>query len=487
MNKNPKISFVSIIAFIFSVTALILFWMLLEEGVDVLLLWITLSIIALVFPVFSKYIRIKQGAKGKAIEIAALVIGSFDFYFVIFVRTKWNLLMAYGIIAAVCVLYAKLFNNLAPHKERAIKEEQNANHPPEDKEFLAELLAFSAAESAKAIKANQDAQSAYLNDPEYGLVPGKPIYCKFVDGSQAYLNSLQTIIGEKLRWNRRGSTSAEGIHGMIDIYDSFLPSGELYQTVYVNMYADVNATTAPTGFMFAQSPQIDKPGKPAMQRYCKYCGGAIGSDTKKCYKCGKQNLSKTNQLLLVNNLISIVLTIVSITAIITAMNTQDINRNAMEERNPTLIYFLLLGLHIAFLAILFVARKKSEYKGAVIFSPLLAIASVLAIIEHSVFSEWYFDSINAVYQYYCYNDVVAVCNGIWVILSFSVCVVNLSAIFNFAREAWYTSAIYRDKCYKRVAKMHDYLNAGVITQEEFEENKELILRKIQQTEIPPRT
>lgn len=42
--------------------------------------------------------------------------------------------------------------------------------------------------------------------------------------------------------------SVDGINGMIDIYEGYLPSGKRYKTLYVNMYGTANSTTAPKGF-----------------------------------------------------------------------------------------------------------------------------------------------------------------------------------------------------------------------------------------------
>ena len=95
---------------------------------------------------------------------------------------------------------------------------------------------------------NADAENDNLDDPEYGLVVTKPIYTKGVNGSNRYLEELKTSLGEKLTWRRLGSTSAEGINGMIDIYESTLPSGKPYKTVYVNMYGSANSKKIPKGF-----------------------------------------------------------------------------------------------------------------------------------------------------------------------------------------------------------------------------------------------
>lgn len=95
---------------------------------------------------------------------------------------------------------------------------------------------------------NIEVENDNLNDPEYGLVLNKPIYTKGVNGSKNYLEELKTSSGEKLIWKRLGSTSTESINGMIDIYESTLPSGKPYKTLYVNMYGSANSKKIPKGF-----------------------------------------------------------------------------------------------------------------------------------------------------------------------------------------------------------------------------------------------
>ena len=111
-------------------------------------------------------------------------------------------------------------------------------------DFMAD--AFSQMEEAK--NQNVDAENDNLDDPEYGLVVTKPIYTNGVNGSYAYLEELKTTLGEKLTWNRKGSTSVEGVNGIIDIYESTLPSGKPYKTLYVNMYGSTNSKRIPKGF-----------------------------------------------------------------------------------------------------------------------------------------------------------------------------------------------------------------------------------------------
>ncbi len=100
----------------------------------------------------------------------------------------------------------------------------------------------------QATSENNEAEKGNLDDPEYGLVVNKPIYTQGVSGSDNYLAQLKTLLGEELTWRRLGSTSADGIKGMIDIYESTLPSGNSYKTLYLNMYGSANSTKIPKGF-----------------------------------------------------------------------------------------------------------------------------------------------------------------------------------------------------------------------------------------------
>lgn len=87
--------------------------------------------------------------------------------------------------------------------------------------------------------------------PEYGLVPTKPIYTAFLEGKLNYLHSLRTIEGDILTWKETASLYVEGIFGAVDVYETYLPSGELYKTIYLNIYRDRTSSIPPEGFKMA--------------------------------------------------------------------------------------------------------------------------------------------------------------------------------------------------------------------------------------------
>ncbi len=175
-----------------------------------------------------------------------------------------------------------------------IEEEPNiADMSPDD--ALSAILKIQAQNTVEAMEANSKTQPDNEGDADFGLVPEKPIFTlalMSVDGEKEYLNRLYTANGEKIKYNRLGSTSVDGINGMIDIYETFLPSGQPYKTIYINMYGAKKSSKAPAGFVLNNSTAQAKPapqkGKTAKTKYCSRCGSVVDNKTKTCTGCGKQ-------------------------------------------------------------------------------------------------------------------------------------------------------------------------------------------------------
>lgn len=175
-------------------------------------------------------------------------------------------------------------------------------------EALNAILQVQAKNTVEAMEANSKAQPDNEADADFGLVPEKPIFTlalKSVEGEKEYLEKLYTVNGEKINYNHRSSTSVNGINGMIDIYETYLPSGQPYKTIYINMYGAKQSTKAPVGFTLSKPADFPVPAsarqkegsavapvpqiaKPVKTKYCNKCGSAIDSKTKKCTGCGKQ-------------------------------------------------------------------------------------------------------------------------------------------------------------------------------------------------------
>lgn len=328
-------------------------------------------------------------------------------------------------------------------------------------EALNAILKIQAKNTVKAMEANSKTQPDNEGDADFGLVPEKPIYTlalQMVDGEKEYLNKLYTHNGEQIRYNRRGSTSVEGINGMIDIYDTFLPSGQLYKTIYINMYGAKKSTTAPNGFVFAKPMPLTTP---------KNNISAAKSNTA-------EKTSPNDNLVAFTNISSIVLTIISMLSIIVAMNVQDVKRNYWENWNPTVVYIVLLLILGAFLWFAINSLVKKRFKLLSALSTVPIIAAIITSSEHSIMS---YD------KYYLNSELVAVFNTTWIICVVCILFITLTPVavvlVKKLNNIWHKSISYREKCYKRVALIHSYLEKGIITEAEYEKTKRDILKYLE--------
>ncbi len=209
------------------------------------------------------------------------------------------------------------------------------------KNALDAMLQFQAEATIDAMRANSASQPDNEEQDDFGLVPQKPIYTlalKSVIGEEEYLDKLRTADGQKIRYTRCGSMSVEGINGMIDIYDIFLPTGELYKTIYINMYGAKASTAAPQGFTFAEKvvsvPVVNTSKATVPKSFCSHCGSPIDEETKTCMGCGKQYFKGIKHILkklfskqqIALTIVSFVLLISIIANIILAVNVVDLDR-----------------------------------------------------------------------------------------------------------------------------------------------------------------
>lgn len=144
-------------------------------------------------------------------------------------------------------------------------QEKNAtNSSPNDianDEVLKAILQDQARTAMQTMEANLQVDPALEECNDFGLVVDNPIYTlatKSVRGEHEYLERLRTLNGEKITWNRVCSTSSEKVKGLIDMYDTYLPSGELYKTVFINMYGAKTSTKAPEGFVMTEEEKVSQ-------------------------------------------------------------------------------------------------------------------------------------------------------------------------------------------------------------------------------------
>jgi hypothetical protein len=88
---------------------------------------------------------------------------------------------------------------------------------------------------------------------EFGLEVTNPIPVNTLLGNMAYLGSLRTLAGEKVQYERVGSTGTPNIEKPIDMYEIFV-NGNQITTLYISPYNKKNSERAPKGFKLVALP-----------------------------------------------------------------------------------------------------------------------------------------------------------------------------------------------------------------------------------------
>ncbi len=180
-------------------------------------------------------------------------------------------------------------------------------------------------------------------------------------------------------------------------------------------------------------------------------------------------------------------TAISIFCAILAMLLQDPRRDLYESFSPTLLYGIIEFGGITYLVALLYAtlNDKRGLQATIGILPLLLFLVVLIATEG--FNESIFEGYLGYYGNHGSYDnrlIVHTLNTIWTITFIFIILFNLVLwVRLFAHRciiAWHRSVSYRDKCYRRIAKMQQYLQAGIITPQEFEEARRSIIQKIRQ-------
>ena len=89
---------------------------------------------------------------------------------------------------------------------------------------------------------------------EFGHEVTNPIPVNTIMGSITYLGKLKTLDGEKVQYERYGSTSATNNNNPIDIYKISV-EGRKIATLHISPYNKKNSERPPEGFKFPALPQ----------------------------------------------------------------------------------------------------------------------------------------------------------------------------------------------------------------------------------------
>jgi hypothetical protein len=88
---------------------------------------------------------------------------------------------------------------------------------------------------------------------EFGLDVTNPIPVNTLLGNIAYLGRLRTLAGEKVQYERVGSTSTPNIESPIDMYEISV-NGKQLTTLYLSPYNKKNSERTPKGFKLVALP-----------------------------------------------------------------------------------------------------------------------------------------------------------------------------------------------------------------------------------------
>lgn len=294
---------------------------------------------------------------------------------------------------------------------------------PSGKNGLNVLMAAQVKATREAYDANRQNQPYNENDSDFGLVPEKPIYTlarKSVDGETEYLSKLRTPKGEKVKWNRRGSLSVEGINGLIDMYDIYLMSGQKYTTIYINMYGAKASTKMPVGFGVQKAQPINKAKK-----------------------------EKKSKLDIINIFVLILPLILSIAGL-------------------SICYSYTEGLYVAVLccgiiAIILKTLNVTKFKNNTIITVFTVCTLLIMLIPCLTEDLWDEDEVIAAFI---------------LIPTIYVWICELCKFINVVIEKYHASQCYKMRCYKKINLINEYREKGVITEEEFEKAREQIVSKI---------
>ncbi|MBP3493849.1 MAG: protein kinase [Oscillospiraceae bacterium] len=124
-------------------------------------------------------------------------------------------------------------------------------HEPELKR-RAEMVKLTQKYVASNAVQNKNVEETHMNDPEYGVIPEKPIFVAGFGWDREYLGHLYTENGVKLTFDRVGSLNVKGIAGPVDMYRLLLPDRTEYMKIYICNYGTKNTKAVPRGLKYVE-------------------------------------------------------------------------------------------------------------------------------------------------------------------------------------------------------------------------------------------
>ena len=134
-------------------------------------------------------------------------------------------------------------NSASRQKEKLVDHMTDIGKASEDPyEFMRRFTEL----EAEGNRGKRDASA----DPDYGLVPTKPIFVEGFGRNREYLDHLYSPNGEKIQYTRICALEVEGISGMVDCYSISLPGKPDYMHLFLSVYGTTTSTKAPRGLLY---------------------------------------------------------------------------------------------------------------------------------------------------------------------------------------------------------------------------------------------
>lgn len=93
--KKPLCAW-SVVAFLISFVAFGSYCLVLDLKIRAFIpVWEVLGVVSIFVPAIAKHIRLSKDQSGRGLEIAAIVIGGYVFYMIVFLLTKWSMYIGY--------------------------------------------------------------------------------------------------------------------------------------------------------------------------------------------------------------------------------------------------------------------------------------------------------------------------------------------------------------------------------------------------------
>ncbi len=179
---------------------------------------------------------------------------------------------------------------------------------------------------------------------------------------------------------------------------------------------------------------------------------------------GKKQKSK---LIFFSNISSVILSGISLATVIVAISALLFLEYTYDFVGEFFLELSCLFVFSAFFAFSIFSLIVGKYKLLAILSPILLIINIV------------FVAIEGVIYFSDFADAMCVVGTISSIL---ILVFTLLPVFSNARQKAkikkHSSVGYREKCYKKIAKVHEYLEKGIITKEEYEKMRQDILKDV---------